>query len=94
MKINLPEELMDKIHAHGEETYPEEGAGLLLGRDDVDYRVVVDVLPLPNGREDTARSPQPPFRVRPHLGCPLVLVHHYECTKGAGRGQSLLAPGG
>jgi proteasome lid subunit RPN8/RPN11 len=55
MKINLPEELMDKIHAHGEETYPEEGAGLLLGREQGDYRVVVDVLPLPNGREDSAR---------------------------------------
>jgi proteasome lid subunit RPN8/RPN11 len=55
MKINLPEELMDKIHAHGEETYPEEGAGLLLGREESDYRLVVDILPLPNGREDSAR---------------------------------------
>lgn len=55
MKINLPEHLMDKIHAHGEETYPEEGAGLLLGRDEDGDRVVVDVLPLPNGREDSAR---------------------------------------
>lgn len=55
MKINLPEELMDKIHAHGEETYPEEGAGLLLGREEGDCRVIVDILPLPNSREDSAR---------------------------------------
>jgi proteasome lid subunit RPN8/RPN11 len=55
MKINLPEHLIDKIHAHVEKTYPEEGAGLLLGREENGDRVVVDVLPLPNGREDSAR---------------------------------------
>ncbi|MGD8457289.1 MAG: M67 family metallopeptidase [Anaerolineales bacterium] len=55
MNINLPEELMDKIHTHAEGTYPEEGAGLLLGRDEDGGRVVVDVLPLPNSREDSAR---------------------------------------
>jgi proteasome lid subunit RPN8/RPN11 len=55
MKIHLPEELLWKIHAHGEENYPEEGAGLLLGREEGDTRIVVDILPLKNGREDSAR---------------------------------------
>jgi proteasome lid subunit RPN8/RPN11 len=55
MKITLPEHLLNKIHAHGEETYPEEGAGLLLGKDENGERIVSDVLPLPNGREDSAR---------------------------------------
>jgi len=73
MKINLPEELMDKIHAHGEETYPEEGAGLLLGREEGDYRVVVDVLPLPNGREDSAR----------HNRYVITPLHLYEGEKQA-----------
>jgi proteasome lid subunit RPN8/RPN11 len=55
MKIHLPEELLTKIHAHGEKTYPEEGAGLLLGREEGDSRFVIDILPLANGREDSAR---------------------------------------
>jgi proteasome lid subunit RPN8/RPN11 len=55
MKINLPEVLLTKIHAHGEGTYPEEGAGLLLGREDGKSRVVVDILPIANGREDSAK---------------------------------------
>jgi proteasome lid subunit RPN8/RPN11 len=55
MKINLTEELLIKIHAHGEKTYPEEGAGLLLGREEGETRIVVDVLPLPNSREESAR---------------------------------------
>jgi proteasome lid subunit RPN8/RPN11 len=55
MKIHLSEEILSMIHAHGEKTYPEEGAGLLLGRDEGDHRLVIDILPLVNSREDTAR---------------------------------------
>ncbi len=55
MKIYLTEELLSKIHDHGEKTYPEEGAGLLLGREENDSRIVVDIFPLVNAREDSAR---------------------------------------
>lgn len=49
--LEIPAELLAKIHAHGEQAYPEEGAGFLLG---VEGRVV-DILPLPNAREGSAR---------------------------------------
>jgi proteasome lid subunit RPN8/RPN11 len=49
--LQIPAELLAKIHAHGEQAYPEEGAGFLLGREGR----VVDILPLPNAREESAR---------------------------------------
>jgi proteasome lid subunit RPN8/RPN11 len=55
MKLQISQELLNKIYAHGEETYPEEGAGFLLGRDEDGVRQVVDILPLTNSREDAAR---------------------------------------
>lgn len=55
MKIHLSKESLSKIHTHGEETYPEEGAGLLLGREVGASRFVVEILPLMNSREDLAR---------------------------------------
>jgi proteasome lid subunit RPN8/RPN11 len=50
----IPAELLAHIHAHGEQAYPEEGAGFLLGLDGAE-RNVVDLLPLSNSREDAAR---------------------------------------
>lgn len=47
----MPKELLGRIHAHGEQAYPEEGAGFLIGRDGK----VEQVLVLPNSREDEAR---------------------------------------
>ncbi len=52
--LSLSEELLARIHAHGEEAYPEEGAGFLLGADGAD-RGVVNIVPLSNAREDAAR---------------------------------------
>jgi proteasome lid subunit RPN8/RPN11 len=49
--IRLSERLLGSIHAHGEQAYPEEGAGFLVG---VPGRVQA-VLPLYNAREDAAR---------------------------------------
>jgi len=43
-----------QIHAHGEQAYPEEGAGFLLG-DDGAERLVKKIFPLSNSREDAAR---------------------------------------
>jgi proteasome lid subunit RPN8/RPN11 len=44
-------DLLDKIHAHGEAAYPEEGAGVLIGNNGR----VEDILTLDNAREDGAR---------------------------------------
>lgn len=55
MALNLPEEILKKIHQHGAAAYPEEGAGLLLGSETVEDRRVNAILPLTNSREDNAR---------------------------------------
>ena len=44
-------QLIDKIDAHVEEAYPEEGAGFLIGTDGE----VKEILALSNAREDEAR---------------------------------------
>ncbi len=55
MKIDIPKDLLERIHAHGEAAYPDEGAGFLLGSDGPNRRVL-DLLPLPNLRESEARK--------------------------------------
>lgn len=52
--LEVPESIAAKIHAHGEEAYPEEGAGFLLGVDGNERRVEA-IFCLPNAREDSAR---------------------------------------
>ncbi len=54
MSLQISDELLGKIHAHGEQAYPEEGAGFMLGSDGAE-RHVTDLLPLSNAREDAAR---------------------------------------
>jgi proteasome lid subunit RPN8/RPN11 len=44
-------ELVERINAHVEEAYPEEGAGFLIG----DEGEVKEILALSNAREDAAR---------------------------------------
>lgn len=44
-----------QIHAHGEDAYPDEGAGFLLGTDDGEKRHVVQIYSIENAREDEAR---------------------------------------
>lgn len=46
--VSLPQELLLKIWKHGEEAYPQEGAGLLLGHLDDETRFVERILPLQN----------------------------------------------
>jgi proteasome lid subunit RPN8/RPN11 len=53
--LKIGPEVLKRIHEHGEQSYPEEGAGLLLGHEGNDLREVVAILPLTNAREDTAR---------------------------------------
>jgi proteasome lid subunit RPN8/RPN11 len=55
MELEIAAELLDQIHAHGEEAYPEEGAGLLLGEAAGNRKQVAMILPLNNTREDAAR---------------------------------------
>ncbi|MBI4761478.1 MAG: M67 family metallopeptidase [Chloroflexota bacterium] len=54
MKLRIWREALAQIHAHGEQAYPEEGAGFLLGMDG-EEKTVTNVLALPNVREDGAR---------------------------------------
>jgi proteasome lid subunit RPN8/RPN11 len=54
--LQLSDELLARIHAHGEDAYPEEGAGFLLGQDSGNgARAVTSIFPLTNSREDEAR---------------------------------------
>lgn len=55
MNLAISTELLEQIHAHGEEAYPGEGAGFLLGSADGDFRVVANILKLPNAREESAQ---------------------------------------
>ena len=55
MKINIPENILKKIQTHGEGAYPEEGAGLMLGRDTGKRRTVEHLLFMENAREDAVR---------------------------------------
>jgi proteasome lid subunit RPN8/RPN11 len=55
MKLQIPSEIMRRIHAHGEAAYPEEGAGLLLGILQDGNKLVKQIMPLENAREQTAR---------------------------------------
>jgi proteasome lid subunit RPN8/RPN11 len=55
MQLEIPAEILQRIHAHGEQAYPEEGAGFLLGKLDGNGRLVSAILPLANTRETEAR---------------------------------------
>ncbi len=54
MSLRIDSNLLAQIHRHGEDAYPEEGAGFLLGLEG-EPRKVVSLRPLPNSREDGAR---------------------------------------
>ena len=53
--LEISNEILDQVLAHGENAYPEEGAGFLLGSAEGEQRLVVAILGLINAREDTAR---------------------------------------
>ena len=55
MALNISSELFQRIQAHGEAAYPDEGAGLLLGVVSQAGRQVYDLLEFDNAREDSAR---------------------------------------
>ena len=55
MKIQIPSNLLDQIQAHGENAYPAEGAGLMLGHEDDGTRTVNSLLFLENSREESSQ---------------------------------------
>jgi proteasome lid subunit RPN8/RPN11 len=55
MILELSAKILEDIHAHGESSYPEEGAGLLLGKVNGDYKRVISIIKYSNAREDNAR---------------------------------------
>jgi proteasome lid subunit RPN8/RPN11 len=55
MSLQIPQEILQRIHLHGEQAYPEEGAGLLLGELEEGEHQVKEILPLDNTREAQAR---------------------------------------
>ena len=55
MTLIIPPELMRQLRAHAESSYPEEGAGLLLGAVNDDTRLVGSILELNNARESERR---------------------------------------
>ncbi len=56
MRLAIPAQVMDEIHAHGEKFYPEEGAGLILGSSEGEHREARRVLPMPNHFEPNERG--------------------------------------
>ena len=60
--LRLNEELVQRIRAHGEECYPQECCGALLGHEDNSGRAILDLLPLENRHGD---SPSTRFTISP-----------------------------
>ena len=54
-ELKLSNKVLSQIQADGEKSYPEEGAGLMLGKDQGSVRAVQAILPVNNSREDEAR---------------------------------------
>lgn len=53
--LKISREILERIHKHGESSYPEEGAGLLLGEMIGESSTVYEIIPLTNAREESAR---------------------------------------
>lgn len=56
MAIELPQQQIERIREHGQETYPNECCGVLLGKEQDGRKVVLEILPLKNARDDSPRN--------------------------------------
>ena len=54
MTLYFAKTILGKIQTHGEEAYPEEGAGFMFGTDE-EQRTIKSIFALSNAREDAAR---------------------------------------
>lgn len=55
MNLQISSNILNRIHTHGESSYPEEGVGLLLGVIQDGVKQVRQIIPLVNAREKNAR---------------------------------------
>lgn len=56
MSLRMAAELLHKIEAHGQASYPQEGAGLMLGELADPDRIVRRILTLPNSFDESKRA--------------------------------------
>jgi proteasome lid subunit RPN8/RPN11 len=56
LELRISDVVIQRIEAHGAETYPHECCGALLGRESEGSREVLDLVPLPNRRNDSPRN--------------------------------------
>jgi proteasome lid subunit RPN8/RPN11 len=56
MPLHIPRPLYDKLRHHGEETYPHECCGILLGKSTDDALHVTEILRAGNTRTDSAHN--------------------------------------
>jgi proteasome lid subunit RPN8/RPN11 len=61
--LKLNEQIYDAIRRHGEETYPHECCGVLLGRSSDDINLVIDAIRAGNTRTDSAHNR---YHIAPH----------------------------
>jgi len=54
--IRLTIEQLEAIKRHGERAYPEEGCGVLLGHVDGETKIVEEIRPTPNARQDSPHN--------------------------------------
>jgi proteasome lid subunit RPN8/RPN11 len=83
--ISVPKKILGEIWRHGENTYPEEGAGVLIGRVESEDRLVDHILLLSNQFESNLRhrrymiTPQDMLRVEEFtdgLGLEIIGIFH------------------
>ncbi len=60
--IRLTIEQLEAIKRHGERAYPQEGCGVLLGQVEGEVKIVQEIHPTPNARED---SPHNRYQIAP-----------------------------
>ena len=56
MSLTIPQPLYDQLRAHGEETYPNECCGIMLGTSDEANLTVAHILRAGNTRTDSAHN--------------------------------------
>ena len=56
MPLKISQQLYDQLRAHGEETYPHECCGILLGKSDAENLAVHQLLRAGNTRTDSAHN--------------------------------------
>ena len=89
MTLYFSKKVLEQIQTHGEEAYPEEGAGFMFGTDE-EQRTVMAILALSNAREDAARhnryliTPEDYLKAEleaDRLGLSLIGVFHFPSAE-------------